>query len=213
MGLPANSKPRRRRWLVALIVVAAIPAGLWLWLEWLGRINADPSLAARTPVPTEAGVLHPNFSGDWKIDLEASESMTPILKLKGRSTLECVVLAKVPMTHVIRGDYRRYTIVIQTPVRDQSAEVYTDGRPIKALDPEGKETVAVTRWSEDGQSLVTTSTDTLNGQPAQMKMTRSLAPDGRTMYVDLEFTCAQTSPIRVRRVFRLIALPAEEAAP
>jgi hypothetical protein len=103
--------------------------------------------------------------------------------------------------------------LIKAPVLEQTVEIFTDGTPTKALAPDGTQSVVVTRWSEDGQSLISTSTDSANGQPAEMKMTRTLAPDRRSMYVDMEFTYAGGEPVRVRRIFRLIALPAEEAVP
>jgi hypothetical protein len=198
---------RRRRWVVALAVAAAVCTGLWLWVESLGHVDPDLTLAARGQVVTDSGVSHPDFNGDWQLDLPASESLTPIMRAKGKSDFECKVLAKIPSTHVIRGDYRRMTVAIKTPLGSRAGEVVTDGKPAKVLDPEGKEVVAVTRWSDDGQSLITTTPEDAGGRPAQMVMTRSLDPDRRTMYLDFEYRLPGADPIKVRRVLRLVAVP------
>jgi hypothetical protein len=198
---------RRRRWIVVLVAAVAVGTGLWLWVESLGHVNADPKLAARGQVVTESGVSHPDLNGDWKLDLPASGSLTPIMRARGMSALECMILSKVPSTHVIRGDHRRMTLVIKTPLADRAGEIVVDGVPARVLDPEGKEVEAVTRWSEDGQSLIITTTEDAGGRPAELIMTRSLDADRRTMYLDFEYRLAGADPIKVRRVFRLVAVP------
>jgi hypothetical protein len=180
MGANAGVK---RRW-VALALVAAAGAGLWLWWQSLVRIDPVPALAAGPRVPEGTGALHPDFRGDWRVDLEASESIAPIARAKGRSALEALVLSKVPVTHVIRGDDLRMRVVVQTPLFDRTEEVLTDGTPTHVVDAEGNEGEAVTRWGEDGQMLVTRTAESLAGQPVPVTIVRSLDPDHRTMYID-----------------------------
>ena len=70
---------RWRRRLVVLTVVAGVCAALWLWWERHIRVVPNTSLA----VETQRG--HPDFRGEWQLDLDASESLDPILEAKGKN--------------------------------------------------------------------------------------------------------------------------------
>jgi hypothetical protein len=163
-------------------------------------------LRAATQQDVESNVFHPDFRGDWKLDLEASDSVAPILRAAGKSEWTILLASKTSVTHILRGDLRRLTLLIKTPVRDQKQELLLDGTPTRAIGPDGGETLASTRWSEDGQSLMTT-TQASSSQPLSFRITRSLAADRRTMCLDVECQGKDGNPIRVRRVFRLVALP------
>jgi hypothetical protein len=187
--------------------MAAAGVGLWLWVESLGHVEADPALVAGPPVRSETGVVHPDFRGEWKIDLASSESLAPILRAKGKSAVEVAVLSRVPITHIITGDHRQMTVRVKTPLFDRTEVLPLDGTLTHVADPEGNPAEATTRWSEDGQSIVT-----VTEQPSlRVTITRSLDPDRRTMYLDLKYHFSKQDPICVRRVFRLIGLPAGAA--
>jgi hypothetical protein len=97
------------------------------------------------------------------------------------------------------------TVVVKTPLFEKKEELLLDGTPTRVSDPEGNPAEAVTRWSEDGQALITTAT-AVGGPASRVTLTRSLAPDRRTTYLDLDYRFAGKEPVRVRRVFRLIRL-------
>jgi hypothetical protein len=175
---------------------------MWLWIHNLLHVQADPTLAAGNWVAADTGIARPDFRGDWKIDLAASESLAPILRAKGKSALESLMVSKAPITHVIRGDERRMTITVRTPVFEQTEQLLLDGTPTEVKDPEGKPVMAVTRWSDDGLALITVT----RGDAETLTFTRSLDPDRRTMYLDMEYRPANGMPIAVRRVFRLVRL-------
>jgi hypothetical protein len=179
---------------------------VWNSLGHPQRAEIDPGLRAATQKDVESDVSHPDFRGDWKLDLEVSDSVAPILRAAGKSEWTILLASKTTATHIIRGDLRRLTLLIKTPVRDQKQELLLDGTPTQALGPDGGETSASTRWSEDGQSLITT-TQASSSQPLSFRITRSLASDSRTMFLDVQCQGKEGSPICVRRVFRLVALP------
>jgi hypothetical protein len=207
MGLIPSPKGRRRLLVIAVLTIVVVAGGLWLWGDRLQQVWPNPALATGTQTDEATNVSHPDFRGDWQIDLQASEPVAPILRAKGKSALEINLASKVSSTQVIRGDQRRLTIVVKTFLFEQKEELLLDGTPTRVKPLDGPEAEAVTRWSEDGQSLITTTTDQAGGRVAQVTVTRSLDPDRRTMYVDLEYRFAEGEPIRVRRVFRLVRLP------
>jgi hypothetical protein len=213
MGSLSGPKFRPRRWVIALALVAGACTALWLWWKQAIRIELNPALAAGTQSAGEPGVTHPDFRGEWKLDVEASDSVDPLLKAKGIGFARRMAMVNLPVTNVIRGDHRRLFITVRmTPIIEQTEELPTDGTPTKSASPEdGKLLDSQTRWSADGQSLITTTVDEMDGKPIRLTVTRSLAPDRRTMYVDFRFQPPTGGPLEARRVFRLVKLPDEDA--
>jgi hypothetical protein len=211
MGLSRDPKSRRTRWAVALGLVAGTCISAWLWWKQAVHIELNPALAAGTESDKKSGVSHPDFRGEWKYDRDASDSVDPLLEAKGISYLKRIALAKLPILHVIGGDHKRLAVTVKMPpFVEQTEELPTDGTPTKSASPEekGKMLDAVTRWSDDGQSLVTTTVDETDGKLARLVITRSLDPDRRTMYVDFQLHLPGREPLKARRVFRLIKPPA-----
>jgi hypothetical protein len=204
----------RRRWGITLALVAGLGLALCLWWKQAVRIELNPALAAGTQSAGESGVTHPDFRGEWKLDLEASDSVDPLLKAKGIGLARRLAMANLPITHVIRGDHTRLSITVKMPpFIEQTEEQPTDGTLTKSASPEekGKLLDSQTCWSADGQSLITTTVDEMDGKPIHLVVTRSLAPDRRTMYVDFRFTPPTGEPLKARRVFRLVKLPDQDA--
>jgi hypothetical protein len=179
---------------------------LWYGVARPQPVEVDPALQAGTLEDGQSSVRHPDFRGDWKLDLETSDPVAPLLRATGKSGLTIMLASKATVTHIIRGDLHHLTLLIKTPVRDQKQEILLDGTPTPATTPDGGETLASTRWSADGQALITT-TQANSRQPMSFRLTRSLAVDRRTMFLDVECRGKDGEPIRVRRVFRLVALP------
>ncbi len=209
MGLQQRSRSRRR-WLISLALVAGVCTVLGLWWKKATSPTPNSALAAGTEAGEQAGVTHPDFRGEWQYDRSASDPVDPLLEAKGIGYLKRMALANLPITHVISGDHKRVRVTVKMPpFIEQTEELPTDGTPSKSASPEerGKMLDAVTRWSDDGQSLVTTAVDEMDGKPVRLIVTRSLAPDRRTMYVDFQLHLPTGEPLKARRVFRLVKLP------
>lgn len=211
MGATAKTGLGWLRRVLALICLMNSSMFLWNRLAHPQRPAINPALRASTQKDVSSNVYHPDFRGEWKLDLEVSDSVAPILRATGKSEWTILLASKAAVTHIILGDLRRLTLVIKTPVRDQKQELLLDGTPTRAFGPDGGETWASTRWSEDGQVLITT-TQARSGQSQSFRITRSLAIDRRTMLLDVECQGKDGKPIHVRRVFRLVALPPDVPA-
>jgi hypothetical protein len=196
---------QRRRLTLTFLIGGAM--FLWYGMAHPEHTKIDPRMKAGTQKDAQSGISHPDFRGDWKLDLEASDSVAPLLRAAGKSEWTISLASKVTSTHIIRGDLHRLTLRIETPVRTQEQEIPLDGTPTRVTGPDGSETLASTRWSEDGQALITT-TQASSQQPLSFRITRSLDADRRTMFLDVECQGRDGQPIRVRRVYRLVALPA-----
>jgi hypothetical protein len=211
MGATAKTGLRWLRRVLALICLMNVSMFVWNRLADPQRPAIDPGLRASTQKDISSNVYHPDLRGEWKLDLEVSDSVAPLLRTVGKSEWTILLASKAAVTHIIRGDLRRLTLLIKTPVRNQKQELLLDGTPTRAIGPDGGETWASTRWSEDGQSLITT-TQASDRQTLSFRITRSLASDRRTMFLDVQYQGKDGNPIRVRRVFRLVVLPLDPSA-
>jgi hypothetical protein len=189
------SRGKRKRLALAL----AVCAGLGFLLRGL---QGEQPMGLGPLLRETPGSLHPDFRGEWKLDVQASESLVPILRARGKSLMESLVVSRSPVTHVIGGDGNRMTVTVQTPLFTQIQELLLDGTPTDVNDPDGNRITAVSAWSADGQSLITTT----NSPSLRMTLTRRLDSDRRTMYLDVSYHSRAGEPIEVRRVFRLVRL-------
>jgi hypothetical protein len=184
--------------------VAIIGVALWYWSS---RAHEPPrSLVDQPSGNADDITVHPDFRGEWQTDLVASDSIAPLAQAKGRSVLVSRIIAAMPIAHVIRGDHRRIAVTVRTPLFEQTEEFPTDGTPTKVVGPDGEEAEAVTRWSEDGRSLITTTTDTTATRPIHVTITRSLSEEPGTMHVDIQYLLSDGTLLQAKRVFRLVSV-------
>lgn len=137
--------------------------------------------------PVLAG-SHPDFTGTWVLDLDASESVEPLLAAQGRSWVERKAANSVVITQVVTQTEETITLDVTSVATNRHDELKpgTGWQPSKTDRAESAKTRVL--WSEDGQSLITETLMTFEGgEQATMKTTRSMTTDGQTTYMLLEF--------------------------
>ena len=193
--------PRRtkRSLTILLLTGVCIVSG-----QFLPDRSSKPRVAAAVPAATggHAPLGYADFRGEWRLDRQASDPLGPVLRAKGKSLVEIIAASRMPVTHRIHGDHERLTVSVKTPFFHCIEELLTDGTPTRIVGPEGHVAEAVTRWSDDRRSLISTSTDLVGDGLATVTLARSLSADGETMYVHLDYVLPDGESIQIRRVFR-----------
>ena len=146
---------------------------------------------------------HPNFEGTWVLDLEASESVEPLLAAQGASWAERKLADSVVITQEVSQKEGKVTLEVSS-VATNRTDVLLPGEGWKASDARRAET-ARTRcyWIEGGSKLVTETEMTFeDGEKATMLTTRSLAADGQTTIILIEFKKPDGTHKKAKRVLR-----------
>lgn len=158
----------------------------------MGAIAAQ---AAPTP--------HPDFTGVFVLDMEASGSLDALLEAMGRSWVERKAASKVTVTHTVKQEGDAITIQIDSAFRSQTETVKLDGTPTTSHGLDGREITVHSRWSDDGQSVI--SEADLAGPDSKAKklvVVRSIEDGGKTMRQRIEVTLPDDRVLPVDRVFR-----------
>ena len=164
--------------------------------------SAVPYVALK---PAANGIEHPDFRGVWQLDLEASDSLVPILEAKGRNVIEQTLAANIPITHTIDiQDEREMIIKIGTPIFTKVERMLFDGSPLESIDLEGNHVEAKSTWSDDGQTIVTNVRGKAPGDNVTCTIRRSLTDKRQTMYVDLDYRFSAEQQFEIRRIFRRV---------
>lgn len=149
---------------------------------------------------TAARAEKPHLSGKWQVDLEASDSLLPILTLLDRSWVERKLAANAAVTNVITQNDDLVLIEISAPFYHETEQLPLDG---KWHDHEQKLTGEYrSRTAWQGEKLVTENRLTLRGgEPAVLVITRTLDPETDRL---LQVTQLETRgrKLRARRVWR-----------
>lgn len=154
------------------------------------------------PLPSPATAEHPNFTGTWSLDTDASGSMDPIFKLQGISWTKRKLGATLDNELKATQTADKLSIVFDNLKGTITQELYPDGKPHETMNPAGRAVTFTTTWSEDGKSLVSTGlTVTEEGTHATITVRRSLSADEKTMTLRLEVVLKDGRKASTRRVF------------
>ncbi|HEX4145646.1 MAG TPA: hypothetical protein VHY91_19225 [Pirellulales bacterium] len=219
-------KPNRRAigWSVGLVAVAAIAAGL-AWERCPGgcstrtetgvQVDAGAAVAADMSEPSAAddatgAEISPqvDFSGSWQLNVEASDSLDPILEAIGLSFIERALVNNTVVTHVIRQTADELTIDVQTSFFSRTDHLPLNGQPADTLDPSGRPVESVSAWSDDGRRLI--SKIWVKPDKQRFTLTRSMDEEHDAMEVLIEFFPQKGKPMASRRVYRRIVAPAAD---
>jgi hypothetical protein len=148
----------------------------------------------------------PNFSGTWKLDLDAPEatSLEEIMAAQGVPWPKRKAMDTLPMTQVITQTRKTVTIRIETVMGVQTEILKLDGSTSIRHAKEGIGKVeSRSHWDKNGTALATVSKFvTPDGHPAEWTVWRYLQDDGRTLVVDHQFSLDDGRKLTAKRVLR-----------
>jgi hypothetical protein len=148
----------------------------------------------------------PNFSGIWKVDLNAPESipMEALLEAQGVPKMKRKAMDTMPMTQVITQTDKTLTIKIEVAVGAQTQVLTLDGRTeIHDTDQNIGKIEFRSFWDKNGTTIVSVSKyATQDGHNAEWTTRRYLQDQGKTLIVDHVLTFDDGRKLNAKRIFR-----------
>jgi hypothetical protein len=156
-------------------------------IAWLGFFSLPPAFAASTsdpPVKPSDPSAKPNFSGNWRLDLNASTSLEPLMTQIGASYIERKYADTVTLKATLSQTEKDLTLAVRGPAFAFDETLFLDGRSspgsLKLLGATSLKTT--TAWSKDQKQLVATYLIKTNqGKTGQLTIKRYLVDDGKTL--------------------------------
>jgi hypothetical protein len=150
---------------------------------------------------------HPDFTGQWKLDLDASDNMDDFAKSQGASWVEYKLIGNMPVTQIITQSENNITITIENMIKKRTEVMVPNGLIEEKKNEQGNLMKVRSFWSEDGSVLVTIiDTKMADEKPGQVVIRRSLSQDGETMFQDIEIVPEKGQRFAAKRVFRKIGV-------
>jgi len=175
-------------------------------------VSALTLFSAVQGVPQEpAADQHPDFTGVWRLDLDASTSLDAMLKLQGISRFKRHAMAKTVVTQTIEQQPDRITIHVDSKHRHAVEDLVLDGRFRPATTPDGQKITRRAFWTDGGRAVVAEARVVLkDGRPAVLRTERRMAEDGATLVMLVILTAEDGTRLEATRIFRRV--PTEEAS-
>jgi hypothetical protein len=151
-----------------------------------------------------AAADRPDFSGTFKLDLKASDSLDELLKAHGASWVERKAAASVVVTQIVR--HRGDTIEIEAKSSLKSRkQTIRIGAGWEEQETEMGKGRARTDWAADGTTLVTrVEVKSKKGETGDLVMRRSLADAGQTTVQAIELRGKDGKLYKARRLLRRV---------
>jgi len=92
-----------------------------------------------------------DFSGQWSMDLKASDPLRPTLKALGVPSLLAAVIERLRVEQTVVQDDSMVRVTVKTPLATDVVELRPDSTPTKVRGVTGGEVDAVTRWLDGGR--------------------------------------------------------------
>ncbi|MGD9974982.1 MAG: hypothetical protein AB7S77_18130 [Desulfatirhabdiaceae bacterium] len=147
----------------------------------------------------------PDFTGQWQLDLEASDKLDDIATLQGMSWMEYKIFENMPVTQTIHQSENRITIIIDSLIKKRTEIIVPDGSVEEKKNEKGYLMQVRSFWAEDRSALLTwIETVTADKKPVKIVIRRSLSPDGQTMIQDIGVTTETGEGPNAKRIFRKI---------
>lgn len=163
------------------------------------------ALAVIAAAPARAGGGRPEFTGTWRLDLDASEPLDALLEVQGRSWIERKVARSMNVTQKIRQAGDTITIAVESALRTK-VDVFAIGGPWeeRTTDELGRVRVK-TEWNADGKRLVVRNEAKLkDGTEGELRISRWFEDGGKTMVQLVELDLKDGRHPAARRVFRRV---------
>ncbi len=161
------------------------------WLL-LGLLMVLPCFAVAAPI---------DLSGTWALDLEASDSLDPLMKARGMGWMKRKLAANMEVTQVIVQQGDTLEVQLLSAVRTESMTLHVDGKTREETTSEGPSQVSH-RWS--GDALETRSEAVRDGVSTTARIVRTVEDGGKTMRQRMEVRIDGVEFV-VNRVFRAAA--------
>ena len=206
---------RAARWSLAVVTLGSLAA--WFsWNHWSDgtppscHVSAEPDATEAADDPAAAAesekpVIKPSvdFTGSWQLDSEASDSLDEILKAIGLSIFERTLVNNTVVTHVIQQTDDEFVIEIKTSFFGRTDRLPTNGQLAETTDPGGRAVESTSRWSDDGERLISKINVVKDKQ--RFTLTRSMDKANDRMDVLIEFFAADGKTMSARRIYRRVA--------
>jgi hypothetical protein len=148
----------------------------------------------------------PNFSGIWKVDLHAPESipMEAILEAQGVPMMKRKAVDTMPMTQEITQTDKTLTIKAESAMGTQTLTLTLDGRTeIRDTDQNIGKVESRSFWDKNGTTIVSVSKYAMpDGHKAEWTTRRYLQDQGTTLIVDHVLTFDDGRKLNAKRVLR-----------
>ena len=146
-----------------------------------------------------------DFSGNWSMDLAASDALGPLLRDLGLNRILAALISRLSVEQSITQDDNAVTIAVKTSLSTDALELRFDGTPTLISSLSGGKTPAVSRWVDQSletrQSLTDAPPGTAGGDC--FVTVRSLADGGASLYEDCTLQRAgRVVGGRTRRILR-----------
>ena len=143
-----------------------------------------------------------DFTGTWELDLEASQPLDELLKLRGVSWAQRRLARSLSVTLVIAQNAESLSLATLSGITSETVTIFPDDVPRSETTPKGDEVQVRHRWEDDGTLVTVTNLILDDGKPGTMTAVRSLDPHGRTMRNAITVTTADEHEVSATRVFR-----------
>ena len=140
-----------------------------------------------------------DVQGTWVVDLEASDSLDPLLEAQGVSWAKRKLANSVEVTQTYVRKGAQVTLDVKSPVGTRTETLTTDGKLRSVTTELGKMQVSH-RW--DGEVLVTKQVRETKAGQLTVTVRREVSADGKTMTLRMTLERPDEKRVVVRRVFR-----------
>jgi hypothetical protein len=145
-----------------------------------------------------------DLSGNWVIDLKASDSPDAMLKRLGIGWIQRILATstKIEATYCISPGL--LTIDTRGPAFSRTEQIRLDGQPDRKTEKLTGPYTIISKWDPTENKLVSTSTfDTKDGRPGELTVVRLLADNGATLVLTQTLKVDGEQWV-VRRIWRRI---------
>ena len=142
------------------------------------------------------------LEGTWELDLQASDSMDEIMRLRGTPWHLRKLADTLSVTQTISVDGDRVVIKAHSIFKDMTMELKVDGVRRRETGVIEGEILVRHFWGPDGSLVSESSMELVNGQQGTITSTRYVSPDLQTMIVLFILENPGAQPLRARRIFR-----------
>ena len=158
------------------------------------------------PFTTRASVtMRADFSGQWAMDLAASEPLGPVLRAIGLGRVAAALISRLGVRQVITQDSSECVITVQTALSSEDLQLRFDGSAVPLQGVKGGKTLTCSRWLDDErletrQLLKRDSTLSPSDPDAETFITvRFLADGGQSLVESVSLSNAEARSNRILR--------------
>jgi hypothetical protein len=143
-----------------------------------------------------------DFTGAWKLDEGASDTMEAVLALEDVGWAKRKLVESLDAEVVIQQDAGKLIATFDNLLGDAKQQLFFDGKPHETVNPAGFAATFTTQWLDDRTMVATGPSSGESGSPGTLTETRSLSADGKTMQLVVKVTAADGRSATSKRVFK-----------